>query len=66
MSITRCFTFGFSHQYPNGYVRITAPTYAECRAEMVRRHGNKWAFEYSEDQIADQLKRFPQMYEVKE
>lgn len=62
--ITRCFTFGFGHRYPNGFVRITAPTYAECRAEMACRYENKWAFDYSEEQIADQVKRFPQMYEV--
>jgi hypothetical protein len=28
--------------------------------DMARRYGNKWAFDYSEEQIADQLKRFPQ------
>ena len=64
-SVTRCFTFGFAHAHPNGFVRITAPTYKECRAEMARRYGNKWAFDYSEEQIADQMKRFPKMYEVK-
>jgi hypothetical protein len=64
--VTRCFTFGFGHQYPNGFVRITRATAADCRREMIRRHGVKWAFEYSEENIADQLKRFPQMYEVHE
>jgi len=64
-TVTRCFTFGFGHQHSNGFVRITAPTYEGCRAEMVRRYDNKWAFDYSEEQIVDQMKRFPQMYEVK-
>ncbi len=64
--VTKCFTFGFSHAYPNGFVRITAATEAECREEMVRRYGKQWAFEYSEEQIADQLKRFPWMFEVTE
>lgn len=64
--VTRCFTFGFGHQHPNGFVRISAPTRAECRAEMARRYGNKWAFDYSEEQITDQMQRFPQMYEVEE
>jgi hypothetical protein len=62
--VTRCFTFGFAHAHPNGFVRITGESYADCRAEMMQRYGNKWAFDYSEDEIADQLKRFPQMYEV--
>lgn len=65
-NVTRCFTFGFGHAHPNGFVRITRANAPECREEMVRRHGAKWAFEYSEEQIADQMKRFPMMYEVKE
>jgi hypothetical protein len=63
---TRCFTFGFAHAHPSGFVRITAADASACRDEMIRRYSNKWAFEYSEEQIADQMKRFPQMYEVKE
>jgi hypothetical protein len=62
--VTRCFTFGSCHSHPNGFVRITADTVGECRAEMFRRYRNKWAFEYSEEQIADQQKRFPQLHEV--
>ena len=31
---------------------------------MFRRYGNQWAFEYSEEQIKEQLKRFPTMHEV--
>ena len=64
MPVTRCFTFGFGHSRPCGFVRITAATQPACREEMVRRYGEKWAFEYSEEQIADQLHRFPEMYEV--
>lgn len=64
--VTRCFTFGFGHRYPHGYVRITAANSVECRREMIRRYGKQWAFEYSEEQIADQLKRYPQMFEVRE
>ena len=62
---TRCFTFGFNHAFPDGFVKITAEDHAACRAEMTRRYGNEWAFEYSEKQIEEQLIRFPQMYEVK-
>ena len=39
------FTFGFGHQYPNCYTVIHG-TMGEAREEMVRRHGDKWAFQY--------------------
>lgn len=64
MSFTRCFTFGFCHAHPNGFVRITGPSKEWCRKEMFRRYKNKWAFEYSEEQIGAQMKRFPQLHEV--
>ena len=58
--VTRCFTFGSSHAHPLGtFVKITAETAEACRAEMMRRYGPKWAFDYSESQIEDQKKRFP-------
>lgn len=62
--ITRCFTFGSAHRTPLGaFVRITAQTADGCRQEMFKRYGNKWSMEYSEEQIADQQKRFA-LYEV--
>lgn len=39
------FTFGFGHEYPNGYTVING-TYYEAREEMIRRFGRKWAMQY--------------------
>lgn len=49
------FTFGFGHQHPNRFVRIHG-TYVSAREEMVRRYGQRWAFQYPGDQ-ADKLAR---------
>lgn len=63
--VTRCFTFGSDHVKPLGaYVRITAPSHEECRQIMFDRYGKAWAFEYSEEQIADQKARGLKLYEV--
>ena len=49
------FTFGFGHELAgeplrNRFVRIWG-SHAEARAKMVRRFGQKWAFQYaSEDE----------------
>jgi len=40
------FTFGYAHRHPGCYTVIYG-TFAEARAEMVRRHGREWAFQYS-------------------
>lgn len=42
------FTFGMGHEHRGHYVRIHG-TFSEARAEMVRRFGSEWAFQYSED-----------------
>ena len=39
------FTFGQGHSHPNGYVKIYG-THGSARAEMVRRYGPRWAFQY--------------------
>lgn len=41
------FTFGYGHKYPNKFVRIYG-TQSSARDEMIRRHGNQWAFQYPE------------------
>jgi len=41
------FTFGYGQAHPNKFVRIFG-TYDSARTEMIRRYGNKWAFQYSE------------------
>ena len=52
------FTFGYGQEHgPNGYCKIQG-TYREAREEMVRRHGIKWAFQYSEDQFAGQVEKY--------
>jgi len=62
------FTFGFNQGYDNGYVKVTVPAssnaHGEARTEMVRRHGTKWGFQYSEADFLPQLKRWP-LWEVK-
>lgn len=63
--VTRCFTFGFSHAFPNGFIKITAESREACRETMFRDFNDKWAFDYSEEEIERQLKMFPRMYEVK-
>ncbi len=42
------FTFGFGQRYENCYHVIEAYSKAEARAEMVKKFGIKWAFQYSE------------------
>ena len=42
------FTFGMGHEHRGHYVRIYG-TFSEARAEMTRRFGSEWAFQYSED-----------------
>lgn len=50
------FTFGYGHAYPNKFVRIWG-TFSSARDEMVRRHGDKWAFQYSKKEEQN-LKRY--------
>lgn len=50
------FTFGFGHELAgeplrNRFVRIRG-TFAEARVEMVRRFGQKWAFQYANEEEA--------------
>ena len=47
---TYYFTFGFGHLHPNGYVAIHDVTDSEARAWMFSMTGNKWAFQYDEEQ----------------
>lgn len=58
------FSFGSSHAHPHGYVKIYG-THSSAREEMVRRYGNQWAFQYSAEKFANQIRRFF-LYEVKE
>ena len=45
------FTFCGSHEHPNKYVVIRG-TYGEARAEMFRRHGDRWGFQYPSKEAA--------------
>lgn len=40
------FTFGVGHKHAGHYVRIKG-TYEDARAEMMRRYGRAWAWQYS-------------------
>jgi len=40
------FTFGYGHEFQGGYAVIHG-TYISAREEMIKRHGLKWAFQYS-------------------
>lgn len=49
------FTFGANQEHAGHYVRIRG-TFAEARAEMFARYGNRWAFQYSEQEWLDWCK----------
>lgn len=43
------FTFGIGQEHAHHYVKISG-TFGEARAEMFRRYGPHWAFQYSEEE----------------
>ena len=45
------FTWGFGQQYPNCYTKIYG-TYNSARDEMIRRFGERWAFQYDSPEDA--------------
>jgi hypothetical protein len=45
------FTWGYGHQYPNSYIKIYG-TRMSARSEMIRRYGQKWAFQYPSKEAA--------------
>lgn len=49
MSEAWLFSWGYGQEHPNRYVRIEG-TYFEARAEMIRRYGRRWAFQYPESE----------------
>lgn len=42
------FTFGCGHRFAGCYVKIYG-TFSEARKKMCDKHGDKWAFQYSEE-----------------
>jgi len=47
------FTFGLGYEYGQNRgkaVKIFADSYDEAREKMLARYGNKWAFQYSEEE----------------
>ena len=44
------FTFGCGQQHAGHYVKIFG-TFESARAEMCERYGDKWAFQYTEEQF---------------
>lgn len=55
---TWIFTFGQGQEHAGHYVRIRG-SYGSAREEMFRRYGDKWAFQYSEQEWQDWLDRKP-------
>ncbi len=49
------FTFGVDTPLGHHFVRIQG-TYAEARAEIIRRYGSKWAFQYQSEEAAGVVK----------
>ena len=45
------FTWGYGQKHPNSYTVIKG-NYGQAREEMVRRHGQSWAFQYSSAEAA--------------
>lgn len=43
------FTFGAGQEHGGKYVRIKG-TYGEAREKMCNKYGNKWAFQYPEEE----------------
>jgi len=57
------FTFGFGQPHENGYHVVTAQDRDQARAEMFRRFGQKWSFQYDSADAAG-VDRF-HLHEVK-
>lgn len=52
------FSFGYNHAHPQKFVRIHG-TQNAARAEMFRRYGAKWAFQYPGTEAQEvKLKRY--------
>ena len=49
------FTWGYGQQYPNKFVRIQG-SMSDARAEMFRRYGSKWCFQYPASKEPELLK----------
>lgn len=52
------FTFGYGTPYRNRYIEIEAEDYGSARARMVELHGQKWAFQYTEEEFKGQAEQF--------
>lgn len=52
------FTFGFGTPYKDCYLEIEAENYDAAREEMVRLHGTKWAFQYTEEEFKGQVEKY--------
>lgn len=47
-----CFTFGYGQEYAGHYVKVKG-TYGEARQKMFDKYGDKWCFQYSEDEWSE-------------
>jgi hypothetical protein len=51
------FTFGFGHAYPNQYAKFKG-TFGIARAKMFQMYGDKWAFQYNQDEFPEIARRW--------
>lgn len=58
------FTFGYSTNLANSYVKIPAESWYEARGIMVEHHGKKWSMQYTEESFLDQIDKYD-LVEVK-
>jgi len=54
------FTFGFGQKHENCFTVIEAKSYGEAREIMFDRFGNKWSFQYTEEQWFDKNRKSQQ------
>lgn len=52
------FTFGYGQEHAGHYVRLYG-TYSETRQKMFEMFGDKWAFQYEEQDWLESTKRLP-------
>ena len=53
------YTFGAGQKHEGKCVRIYADDYGDARQKMVDKYGSEWAFQYTEKEWDDWLKRKP-------
>lgn len=53
------FTFGYGQEHEGYYVKIIAENHSDARETMSMMYGEKWAFQYDEEQFNEFLTDYP-------